>query len=295
MKHLLSFLLSLLLVLPGCQHPGVQPAGPRRIVSFTPALTEIIFALGAGDDVVGVSDFCSYPPHAAAKQKIGGFFNPNYELLLTLHPTDIFIQGSMQDLRRFGDNNAIRIHPVTLEDWCSVTNAIQQIGASLGLPGRALKLRTDMARRWDALRADTHSRPPVPVFLCVGREAGPVAACATAGAHSFLTEALHAAGGSNICLDVVGAYPTVAAEVLSVRNPPVIIDCMPGTRLSEKQYAARLNDWQSLDTVSAVADQAVILVTNDFVMVPGPRLVEIAELFNRCLLRARSTPDDPQQ
>lgn len=263
----------------GCTPQQHESTDGRRIVSFTPAITEILYELGAGDMIVGVSDFCTYPPRVHDKQTVGGLFNPNLEVLLKLKPTDVFLQGNIETVRSFCQKNDISMHTVILENRDTITNGIQQVGNALGCSAAAEMLRRKMDSRWQKLLAASHSRPVIPVFICIGREPGPVASCSTAHTGSFLSEALAAAGGSNICADVVGHYPTISGEVLNMRNPSVILDMHPGRTFSAREYAARLHEWKTLGSVDAVKNGRVIILTNDYILVPGPRITEIAELF----------------
>jgi iron complex transport system substrate-binding protein len=239
MKQYIS-IVCFIILLWGCTPPPQESTGARKIVSFTPAITEILYALDADDMIIGVSDFCKYPLEAQQKQRIGGLFNPNLELLLRLKPTDVFLQGKMATVNRFCDKNGIRLHTITLETRDSITNGIQQIGDALDRTAAAQTLRQNMNEQWQAMTTASHSRNTVPVFICIGREPGPVASCSTANTNTFLSEALTAAGGSNICSDVIGHYPTISAEVLNMRNPAVILDLQPGRTLTPAKYADRV-------------------------------------------------------
>jgi len=92
------------------------------------------------------------------------------------------------------------------------------------------------------------------------------------GKKSFINEALEIAGGSNICSDVIGAYPTVSAEVILARQPEIIFELRPGEKINEKKLR---KDWSFLKHKSS----KVVFITNGFAMVPGPRIVDLAELF----------------
>ncbi len=266
---------------------GRSPAatsGAKRIIGFSPAITEILFAVGAGDSIVGVSDFCNYPAAALKKQKVGGAVNPCFERLLFLKPDLLILQGRMEKIRRFCKKYSIPIHEVTLDDWATITNGMQQIGNMCGKKRNAEELRERLARRWDAVRMKKQARNPVTAFICLVREPGPVASCMTAGRASFITEALAVAGGSNVCDDVVGSYPTISAEVLLARKPVVFFDMRPGVAIGVKERKRLLRDWSSLGSVPAVMNGRVVVLSNDFITIPGPRIVDLVELFSRAVL-----------
>jgi iron complex transport system substrate-binding protein len=287
----ISIIVCSTVLLWGCTQQQHEQHGGRRIVSFTPAITEILYELDADDMVVGVSDFCTYPSRVRSKQNVGGLFNPNLEVLLRLNPTDIFLQGNIETVRSFCRKNGVSMHTVTLENRDTITNGIQQIGNALGQAAAAKKLRRNMDAQWQAMVAASRSHKVVPVFICIGREPGPVASCSTANTGSFLSEALAAAGGSNICSDVVGHYPTISAEVLNMRNPSVIIDLQPGRTFTPREYDARLHEWDTLGSVNAVKNGKVIILTNDFILVPGPRITGIVGLFTAAITNQPASGD----
>ena len=259
---------------------ALAPAAPLRIVSFSPALTEVLFAIGAGGRVTGVADFCTYPAEAATRVHVGGIANPNLELILTLKPDMVLLQGEMDLMRRFCTQHAIPMHAVELDTWATITNGIIVVGNLTACRSRAEMLVADMARRWTAVRARTATRPPVSTFICIGREAGPVASCMTATASSFLAEALTVAGGTNICADARGYYPTISTEVLTARQPRLIFDLRPGERIDAAHRARIEREWAP---VYATSTNAIVVLTNDYLLIAGPRIVETAELFARQL------------
>ena len=253
---------------------------PQRIVSFSPALTEVLFAIGAGGRVTGVADFCVYPAEAATRARVGGVANPNLELILALKPDLVLLQGEMDIMRRFCAKHAIPMQAIELDSWSTVTNGIIALGGLTACRCRAESLVADMTLRWSAVRMRAVARPMVPSFICIAREAGPVASCMTATAASFLAEALAAAGGTNICADAMGYYPTISTEVLTSRQPRVIFDLRPGEHIDAAQRARIEREWYP---VHATGTNAIHVLTNDFLLIAGPRMVETAELFSRLL------------
>ncbi len=247
----------------------------KRIIALSPAITEIIYAIGADDDIIAVSDFCNYPPEAKKKQKVGGAINPSYEQILVSKPDLIIYQGLMSKIKKFCKSYKIPACNVQLDNWKTITNSIQQIGNKTGYSKSAIKLRNQMAKKWNKIRDLAVKKKPVPVLVCVGRETGPVASCTTIGKNSFINEALTIAGGSNVCEDVIGAYPTIAAEVIAARQPSIIFELRPGQKINEEQI---IKEWEILNK-----NCRIFILTNDFLMVPGPRITKIAEEFRKKL------------
>ena len=262
-------------------HPGIRGALTRvqstkdKIISLSPAITEIIYALGAGDKIIAVSDFCTYPPEVKNKPTVGGVFNPSFERMLSLKPNLIIYQGNFSKIKKFCQTYNIPKCNVQLDDWDSITNSIQQIGNKIGCSKKAVKLRSGMVSRLDSVRKISASGKPTPVLICVGRESGPVASCTTIGKKSFINEMLKIAGGSNICEDVIGAYPTVSSEIIYSRQPAVIFDLRPAQNINKEQI---IKEWKFINKNSKI-----FVLTNNYLMVPGPRITKIAEEFKKKL------------
>lgn len=255
---------------------------PRRIVSLSPALTEMLFAIGAGPRVVGVSDFCSFPPETRTRARVGGTANPNLELLLSLKPDLVVLQGAMDTVQRFCATYHVPVRSFLPDSFVSITNTMQALGDITGLGATARVVRAALAARWDAVYAAHTNRAPIPAFVAIWREPDKIASFTTPGPRSFIIEALQAAGGSNICADVVGGYPTVALEVVMRRRPRVIFDIVPSP-VPYATLAGYMRAWHTVRATPAGRDAAIIPVTNACALIPGPRLVELAEEFARAL------------
>ncbi len=260
-----------------CQISNVKSKISNKIIAFSPAITEIVFALGAGDDIIAVSDFCNYPPEAKTKLKIGGIINPSYEHILMTKPNLLIFQGQMPKIKSFCEKYKIDSLNVKIDNWASITNSIQKIGNKIGKEKAAEILGQNMAARWNKLK-NSKLKDAVSTFVCAGRESGPVASCMIPGKKSFIMEALEVAGGSNICSDVIGAYPTVSAEIIFARQPEIIFELRPGEKINDKVLR---KEWNYLKDNKS----KVVFITNDFAMVPGPRIVDLAELFKTLILR----------
>ena len=269
---------------------GSGASAPKRIVSTAPALTEMLFAVGAGARVVGVTDFCTWPAEARRLPRIGGAINPNLEAVLALRPDLVVLYGAHPALREFCRRHTIPVADVYCDTWATITNAIARIGALTGHAAEAAALRAGMTRRWEAVRTRAAGRAPLRVLLCGGRGAGPVAACMTMNGASFVSEALAVAGGSNVFAGVAGSYPEVAAEAIMARAPEAIVELRPGEALTASACERLRREWSTLASTPAVRGQRVFFVTNDFALIPGPRLVEIAETFERMLATSNVPP-----
>lgn len=266
----------------GCAREPGAAAGAgtaRRVVCASPAVTELVFAMGCGDRVVGVSDYTTHPPEACALPTVGGRLNMNRERLLVLHPDLIVAQGQHAEMEAFAAANQMRLLSVRLDSMGDLFDAIGRMGKALGAETAARDVAGRLRAELDAVSRSAHTAGgAVPVLLLIGRTPGDLSGMTTVGRGTFVSQLLSLAGGSNIFSDATGLYPQVSAESVLMRRPEVIIEINLGrTTEAERQRAAA--DWQRLPTLPAVASGRIHCLTNDVLLVPGPRMGEAARVL----------------
>ena len=254
--------------LAGCGPNGREAeSSGKRVVCASPAVAEIVFALGAGDRVVGVSEFTDWPPEAAAKPSIGGALSPNRERILALEPDLILAQGKSETLGAFAQARGIGFRTFPLDTLADLRAAIAGFAESLGVPARG----RDLLEKMDADFAALPVREPATVFIALGHAPGDLAGLMTAGPGTFLSEIVAQAGGSNVFADVQLLWPTVSLETLVRRKPALILD-FQSVAADETRRAALIADWTQLGFRT---DQVRIL-DEDFLLKPGPRAARSA-------------------
>lgn len=254
---------------------GDQPGAPQRIVCGSPAVAEIVFALGAANRVVGVSDHTVYPPEATKKASVGGWVNPNRERLLVLHPDLIISQGQHEKLADFCSEYEIAFHTVNLDSLADLYNSIESLAGMLDVTGRGTDLIQKIRTSIQFVSSKTAALQPQRVLLLFGRSHGNLSGLGTIGTGTFLDDLLRLAGGTNIFADATGAYPQISKEALLVRSPEVILEVIPGNG-DKKTIALLRDDWDQFSEMPAVRDNRVHYLTNDFLLIPGPRVGRIA-------------------
>jgi iron complex transport system substrate-binding protein len=272
-----SFLLSLALA-------AVAP--PQRIVSTAPSITEMLYALGLGDRVAGVTTFCNYPPQAAKKPKIGTYLRPDVEMILSLRPDVVLAEKSM--IRQAITLPTLRLNVVELDDATitGIVESIRQIGALCGVPERAGKLCSSIQGGLDSVRQRTKGLPRRRVLFVVGRTPGRIEDLIAAGSSSYLNEVMEIAGGENVMADAAIAYAKVSLEEVLVRDPEVIIDMGEMSRtvgVTEAEKRAVVALWNRYPNLTAVRRKRVFAVASDIFVVPGPRVIEAAREFGRLI------------
>ena len=253
---------------------------PERIVSLAPSNTEILFALGLGDKIVGVTDYCNYPPEALKKPKVGGFSTINIERVLALNP-DLVVAAygngaeTVETLRGYGIT-VIALNPRNLTD---VMRDIELLGKVTGTEENATKLVEMMKRKIrevEEMTANNTRRPKVAHILWHD----PIW---VSGNGTFIDELIRIAGGTNAFGDLKG-WKIVSIEDLLARNPGIII-VNSGTGMGGKRNI--LYDWaiRELKDVKAVKEGRVYVIDSDIISRPSYRLVyaleEIAKIINQ--------------
>lgn len=268
---------------------------PRRIVSLAPSITEILFALGVGDSVVGVSDYCAGPEAALRLPRVGGVVNANLERIVALAPDLLLTIGEARRLRPLAAAESIPFRSLTLEAVADVGRAIREVGALVGAEARAQRLAADLDGRLAAVRERWVASEPIPTLLVLSRPAGRLFGLMTCNRTSFLSELLTIAGGRNCFADGPGRYLTPGLERIVQVAPAVIIEVVPdssgwagGDRrppLTPLQERRRIAEWEVLSSVPAVRDHRVRVVTNRHLLIPSLHLAETAEALAAALHR----------
>ena len=256
--------------------PG-KPAYPTRIICMAPNIAETVFALGAGDRVAGVSDFTVYPPEAKAKPSVGALTDANLERIASLRPDLIIVQQRHEKVETLARKLGIRVLSVRMEGSVrGILQAIQTLGGELGCADRAKALCAQIETEIAAVRKRVKGRPRPKVLACVDRSPGGLKGIYCAGGKGFLDEMVRIAGGEDVLSDEASDYVGVSAEEIVRRAPEVIIETLPGRKLSDAERGKIADEWSALETVPAVKTKRIYILTDDFIVVPGPRMAKVA-------------------
>jgi iron complex transport system substrate-binding protein len=230
----------------------VTPDHPHRIICLMPTVTDTVFALGAGDDVVGISDYTKYPAAALTKPSVGDLIKPSIETILSLHP-DLVIgvqpKGSMEvtdQLERFG----IPIFLISPHGITGIFHSVESIGIALNRTPQANALIHTMQQRVDAVKARSKGQPAPRVFMPIWYD--PIT---TIGRNAFITEIIEAAGGRSVTDDLPAEWPQVSMEVVLERAPDALL-LVRGGKTTLKVLESRPG-WSSM---AAIKTQRVYYV-----------------------------------
>ncbi|NIQ02358.1 MAG: ABC transporter substrate-binding protein [Nitrospinaceae bacterium] len=265
---------------PAC--PADAPA-PRRIVSLSPGITEILFAIGAGDRVVGVTDFCNYPEEATKLPRVGGILNPSFEKLLALQPDLIIHQEANGKIKNFVDRVDIQDLSVSLFNFRDIFQAVREIGDAVQEPEAASHLVDGLQAQLHRYQESLKGIRKKSVLLLLGITNAPTRDLYGVGPGTFLGQLLSLAGGKNILEDPDALYPKLSKEFILHRSPEVIIEIGTRTILSEEAQARRKEKWDRFPTLEAVQTGNIHFIGADYLLIPGPRLVKILDRFVQVL------------
>jgi iron complex transport system substrate-binding protein len=258
-----------------------QPA-PTRIISLIPAVSEMLFAIGAGPGVVAVSSFDDYPPDVLKLPRVGALLDPDLERILSLRPDLVVVYESQIDLRRQLDRAAIPTFVYRHAGLADVTATIQQLGQRVGRAEDAGRLVRRIDEALDDIRTRVAARPRPRTLLVFGRDALALRGIYASGGVGFLHDMLNAAGGENVFADVRQQSVQATSELILSRRPEVILELRAGQMTAEAQQQERAA-WQVLTSVPAIRAGRIAIVTDPRTVVPGPRVAEGTELIARVL------------
>lgn len=275
------------LLFAGCdEFPYMRRCGNetdgQRIIAMAPSTAEILYALGLSNEVVGVSRFAAYPPDVTNKTVVGGLYDPNWEVIVSLRPTLVIGLETQKEIA--AQLNALDIPFVGTahEHIDEILQSILTIGEACGAEAEAVTLFQSLEKQtadFSKGRARSPSEPPVlsdaegrtsrrdvpTVLVCVGHDES-LSRMYIAAKGTFYDELIGLAGGINAC-DVTGGYPEISPEGLAAMQPDLVIDILPTTGKIPDDFS---RVWKPYPAIA---------LTNDYASIPGPRFVLLLKDF----------------
>ncbi|MBC8029698.1 MAG: cobalamin-binding protein [Pyrinomonadaceae bacterium] len=251
------------------------PVRIERIVSLAPNLTEIVYAVGAGDRLVGNTDYCDYPPAAKQVAKIGDTMHPSVERIIALKPQVVLVSTASQ-LEVFTkqlDQQRIAVYVTNPRSLEEIFRSVTVFGEMFGNAKQAAQVAADLRRRSDAVATALVRVTPVRVFYQVAGEP-----LYTIGREAYLTDLVRRAGGVSVTADVPDAFPRYSDEAAFSARPEAIILPTGGSMgTANTTVAGPLRD------SPAVRNNRVYKINDDHLSRPGPRLVDGLEALAHAL------------
>jgi iron complex transport system substrate-binding protein len=257
---------------------------PHRIVSTAPSITEALFALGLGDEVVGVSRFCDFPAAVQKLPKVGTYLAPDAEAIARLTPDLVVLQRVSSELTNRLQALQIAFIEVPHGTLNDVYTGIALIAKAAGVPERANVLIDRMKHDLAVIQTKAKQLPSPHVLVIINRRPGMLADLTAVGPESYLQELLGIAGGVNVLAKPgLPMYPRISLETVLRDDPDVILD-LSGQQESEAERQAASSQvlalWKQNSQLTAVRNGRVVVGTSNALLVPGPRAPEAARLLS---------------
>jgi iron complex transport system substrate-binding protein len=255
----------------------------NRIISTSPSITETLFALGLGHRVVGVTDFCEYPPEACQLPSIGGMTNPHMEALVTLRPDLVLHLSHSARMAKNTETLGIPSMGIKMDTLDDILSSIKLMGSVLGIQEGSEQLLKKLTDGINFYKNKLKGIPPKETLLLLGDSSDPGRDLYAAGPGTFLHELLEISGGKNILPDSMAKYPRLTKEYILEKSPEIIIEAGPKSRLTPEQIEVRLRGWKRFPSIRAVQTNRVHYIGADYILIPGPRLLNILKQFAKTM------------
>jgi iron complex transport system substrate-binding protein len=253
----------------------------ERIVTLAPALTEIVFALGKGDDIVGNTKFCNFPEEAKKISRVGGYFDTNLEILVHLKPDVIFLYPEAYEKLKIMEKRArlVRVKHTCMDD---LFEAVAVIAKTLNVEEKGKELTAKIKGRLEQVRQKAAGKKKRKVLLIIGRNRDKLSNMFIVGKRDFLNQLLETAGGENAYTGDI-TYPSISIESVMAMKPDVIIELSAFNEgISDEQV---MELWGKYPFIPAVKKKRIYVIKDDLWVIPGPRTALIAEKMQRLFYR----------
>ncbi|HLA39867.1 MAG TPA: helical backbone metal receptor [Candidatus Glassbacteria bacterium] len=260
--------------------------GRLRIVSLAPSITEVLFAIEAGDLVAGVTRYCDYPPEARFKPQIGGYLDPNYEAVVALRVNlAIMLAEQASAAGKMLYELGIDTLVVDQRNLNGIMKSIRRIGEACGRQAQARRLVAGLEGRMERIRRLVAGRERPGVLVVLGRNltGGDLRGTYIAGNDGFYNDLVELAGGTNSYTGRTIAFPSVSAEGLHQLDPQVIIEVIPNLGETGIDPQRFVETWEFAKSVDAVKNGRVHVFVEDWAVRPGPRFILLAEKMARVI------------
>lgn len=243
---------------------------PKKVVSMAPNVTEAIYALGADSMLVGVTTFCTYPPDALNKTKVGDYLSPDYEVIASLQPDLVFlnVENKSNPTYQALENLGINIYVVNIDNFDGVINMINKFGVILDKEERARQLTDSLKNVRNLFTEQIKEIEKPDAFIVIA--SNPLM---TASGKTFINDILEMSGLTNIYKNENMEYPNISFEDVIKRDPEYII--LPSDTTDTRAINANLEEIRSsLSTTKAVKEDNILIIDANTLFRPGPRLLD---------------------
>jgi len=253
----------------------------QRIVSLAPSITETLFALDLGDNVIAVSDYCDFPAEVLNLPKVGGYVDPNLEAIVALQPDLVILLANQQ--RTIDQLQQLNIASLAVRDTtlADIREMITSIGHATQHQFQAQQLIDSIEQKITIITKKVTHLPRPRVLVTIGHSIGnnQIKTIYIAGQHDFYNDLITLAGGDNAYQDDALKVPSLSTEGIMQLNPQIILDIFPDADDHDADLEQVLQQWQALEYIDAVSNNRIYIIEQDYATTPGPRIVKLLEQF----------------
>jgi iron complex transport system substrate-binding protein len=253
---------------------GATQAPPSRVISLVPALTEMAFAMGAGERVIAVSSYDEDPPEVKTLPRVGALLDPDVERIIALRADLVLLYGSQTDLMTQLQRAKIPYYEYRHGGLASITTTLRDLGRRLGRSAEADAVATGIERRLADVRQRSARLTKPRVLLVFSRERGSLRNVYASGGRGFLHDMLEAAGGLNVFADIPAESVQASSELVLARQPDVILEVRSTGIPEPDQEAEEMRAWRAFASIPAVRHNRLHLLPGRWFVVPGPKVAD---------------------
>ncbi len=242
---------------------------PQRVASLVPAATEVLFAIGAGERVVGVGDYDDYPAAVEKLPRLGGLVDPNLEAILAVRPNFVVIDPAQRSLAAQLEGLDIKVYAFATGSIQEMLDHVHALGRELDLEANAARVVVTVEAGLAAVTTSVAGQPRTRVLVVFGRRAGSFAELWVSGGVGFLHDVVELAGGSNVFEDIARPGFKSGLEGVLSRAPDVVIEFV---EVNDRATAISA-EWRALPGFAAVR---VVTIEAGWTLRPSPRVVMLA-------------------
>ena len=265
------------------EHQAVAAKAPARIISVVPAVTEMLFAIGAGREVVGVSSHDHYPPDVESRPKVGALIDPDFERILSLKPDLVIVYGSQVDLLARLTRVGIPIFHYTHAGLADITETIERLGERIGRVEEARREVVRIRSELDEVRRLVAGRRRPRAALLFDRELGSLRSMFASGGVGFMHDMLEIAGATNVFDDAKRQSLQVSTETMIARAPEVILDMHPSATWTPARIESERALWLALPSLPAVRAGRIHILADNLLLIPGPRVTVAVRMMAKAI------------
>lgn len=271
-----QFAAILLILVAAWAAPAHGEGGCDRIVSLAPSVTEVLFDLGLGGNVIGRTRFCRYPAEAASVPEVGGLYDVSVEAIVALKPTHIVTLRESADAARQAARFGAQVIEVDHSRVAGINDSLKIIGSRCGAQQAAESRLAEWRRAESRIQQAVKGTRPIRTLVVVGRAAqgNSLSAIYVSGSDGFYTDVLALAGAVNVHDKPTVALPVVSPEGLLALRPEAILEIQ---NIDDAKSPGDLDSWSQYPSLPAVRNGRIFPISDDYASIPGPRYIQLVE------------------